>query len=605
MKRLFFILSFIFLFNNLIFTQVLNDSQIINPDSQIYKELNELQMNNQLFFFSQNTPMSAGEIKMYLRQMDYDNLSEYSKQLYDSICTQLNKKNMLPYDNLQFDIKPRINIEGYYKTNKDISWSHDYFFKDNLITIPIKFGFGDLFSITSDIFVGKNQVVMQKNDSFTNIPFSFNDLNFFFPTFAYGSFGKTYDDWGYNFHFGKQGKTIGNTITGSIIYNSTFETDGYAEFVIFSNWMKYTCDVVQVSGNRMDNVQTDNIDRYLYLHQYDFRLFKKAKFSVFEGSLVCNPMSLRFLNPLIIMHQFGGWSDYDWPAKYADNDTNNFMKNPYKFYANKYRETNFCAIFAGLFELIPTSNLRLYGLYDQIEFQLPWERKHLRGRYMPNSFALQFGGEYNYITKNSSLLNFALEGVYTSPYMYIKQTPSASLYRFRNDMQSGGKIYSWMGTPFGPNSLAGQFRVKYQPAKKWNCEFDYLICAKGPKDFSIFENYSRFSNETEEGGETIDIYYYYPTLKFYLIYYGLTDVFTGKDYSKENLDALYQDAISLGFAVAPEISNQFCVKANYNLTDKIDLSGKIIYELLLNVDNQVGNVKSGIELSLAFTYNFY
>ena len=42
----------------------------------------------------------------------------------------------------------------------------------------------------------------------------------------------------------------------------------YVEFDIYTRAVKFTMDVVQVSSNRMDNIQMDNTERYLYLHQF-------------------------------------------------------------------------------------------------------------------------------------------------------------------------------------------------------------------------------------------------------------------------------------------------------------------------------------------------
>lgn len=579
------IISSICLFFLLISTgvsQVINDVQIINPDSEIYYDIKALQMDNSLFFFTQNTPISVGELKHYLKQLDYDSLTDYSKNLYNKIYETLyTTKNLLPFEEVKADVGVELNVEFYGKTNKEINWNHKYYYKDNLLTFPIQFGFGNLFYISSDLFVGKNSNYQAKPESFTNIPLSVSALNFNFPIYAYGSFGKDFDKWGYNFHLGKQGKTIGDTITGSVLYNSTFETDSYAEFVIYSDYIKYTCDVVQLSSNRMDLVQTANVDRYMYIHQYDFRLFKKAKFSVFEGSLICNPFSLRFLNPLVIMHQYGGWRDYNWPAKYV-NDSE-YLEDQNKFNTVFYRETNFCAYFAGMFELLPANNLRLYGIYSQIELQVPWELKNERGRYMPNSFALQIGTE-KILPVQSGTIDFGIEAVYTSPYMYIKQTPSASLYRFINDMQSGQKIYSWIGTPFGPNCLAGQLKMNYRQSK-WNVEFDYIYSMKGPNDFGIFE--------TKKDVDSKTVYAYYPSVRYILQKIGK---------SNEDTDVIYKDASSLGFGYAPVITNQFALQGTYCIFDNLSVSGRMIYELVLNSNHVNESKDSGIEFSVAFTY---
>lgn len=575
MKRILFIvmlvLSAVFSLN----AQTINDAEIINPDSSVYEKIKALQMDNQLFFFTQNTPVSVGELKLYLSQFDYEQLSDTSKAIYDEIYSELYaEKNLLPVDYVQLHTNAKINPEFYYKSNSNINWTNDYYYQDNLLTVPIEVGFGNFFSIQSGVFVGKNYIAMQKPDNFTNIPLGVKDLEFFFPEYAYGSVGQTFDKWGYNFHLGKKGKSIGDTLTGSILYNKTFETDGYAELALYSDIIRYSCDVVQVSSNRMDNIQNDNTDRFMYIHQFDLRLFKKIKFTIFESSLVANPFQIRYLNPLVFMHQYGGWTDYSTPAS----------EGIYKENYDAYKETNFCAYFASMLEYLPLYNVRLYGIYNQVEMQLPWERSQARGRYYPNAVGLQLGGEYNLYLPSDKRMNFAVEGIYTSPYMYMKQTPSASLYRYRVDMQTKQKVYSWVGSPFGPDCVAGQFRVQYNPVKKLKCEFDYVVSAKGKNDFSTF-------NETYEG-----IYSYYPSVLWYLI--------KEKGYDM-SYDKLYDKAMNMLPTGVPVITNQFGVQCTYTLNNHIDMSGKIVYSYVVNNLHLKENNASGVEFSLAASYTLF
>lgn len=554
------------LFN--ISANTMNDAEILNPKSSVYEKIKYLQMDNKLFFFTQNTPVSTGELKLYLNQLDFDSLSDNSKQLYQEIYNELyEKKNFLPYDYVEFFLNAKINPELYYKSNSDIPWSNTYFYKDNFLTFPLSVGFSNYFAIQTDLFFGKNLIAMQKDKNITNIPLSVKDFEFFFPKYAYGSAGQTFDKWGYNFYIGKEGKTIGNTLSGSIFYNETFETDGYTEFSLYSDVIKYTNNVIHVSSNRMDNIQRDNTDRYMYIHQFDIRLLKKMKASIIEASLISNPFQIRFLNPLIFMHQYGGWTD---------SSTGN-AEGIYKDNYDIYKETNFCAYFGFMFEYIPITNLRLYGIYNQVELQVSWERSQNRGRYYPNSIGLQLGGEYNLYLPDKQLLNIGLEGVFTSPYMYMKQTPSSSLYRYRIDMQTKQKVYSWIGTPFGPDCLAGQFKVNYTPNKKWNCEFDYVISAKGEHNFETFD-------ETFE-----DIYSYYPSVIWYLI--------KEKGYGK-TYDSLYEDVMNFLPTGIPTITNQFSVQGTYNIKDNLNISAKFVYTYILNHG-------SGFDISIATSYTLF
>ena len=580
MKKIICGLSIFVIICSFCFSKTVNDAQIIPSDSWIYDDFLELQSRNKLFVFVQNTPVCVGELKFYLKEFDYDRMDEYSKLIYDRLYDSLYEKDdITTIPGVQFSMHPQLNLEGYYKTNKDLPWSFNYYFRDNLISMPIDLGFGNNLALGADFFFGKSYIAAARNDNFWNVPIDKNHTQihklseFYFPVFAYTGFGQYFENWGYNFHVGKQGKTIGNTLSGSIIYNSTFETDAYAELDVYSSAVKYSVDVVQVSSNRMDNIQMDNTERYFYLHQFDVRFFKWLKLSVMEGSLVCSPFSFRFLNPLIVMHQYGGWKDY----MTAENK-------------DIYGETNFCADFAYMLELIPIQNMRFYAIYNQIEMQLSYERGNGWGRYYPNSLGVQFGAEYSFALNDSSRLLFAAEGFYNSPYLYVKQTPSASLYRTRLDMQTKKYVNSWIGSPYGPDCAGGIFKTEYN-AGKWKAELYYTFVTSGQNNFSLFSK----TIKTEDGQEYYD---YYPSVRYKLREKGKT-----KDGVTN--DELYDDAISMDVSGTKQISHEVRVKGTYFINNYFELNAQIVYNYVINNMNIKNKNDSGVELDLSVTYKIF
>ena len=573
MKKICIIFALVFL-TNVLSAKVINDGQIIPPESQIYKDFLLLQANSSLFSFTNNTPLSVNELKFYLKQYDYDSLDAYGQYLFDKLYDQLyEKEDILPnIQDFHIAIHPKLNLEFYYKTDKSIPWSFNYYYKDNILSAPIDLGFGDNFAMGGNFFLGKNKIAAENPKNICNFPLNITnkfdplDVEFYFPTFAYASFGKAYENWGYNIQSGKQGKTIGQTLSGSIIYNKTFETDAFFEFDIFTPVVKFTMDVVQVSSNRMDNLQLGgNTERYLYMHQFDIRFFKKLKFSIMEMSLVANPFSLRFLNPLPFMHQFGGWTNY------VTNEN-------YKI----YKETNFCADFAYILEYIPVKNLRLYAIYDQIEMQLPWERGNSWGRYYPNSIGAQLGADYSLYLENNSSLNFTTEFIYNSPYMYIKQTPSASLYKVRQDMQTKDPVYSWIGSPYGPDCFGGFLNIVYNH-ESFKAGIEYSFIMHGENDESIF------TKQTDE-----QYYDYYPSVKYKL----------GKEgyIVDETDDELYQKAMAMEPSGIKEITNTVSVNGTYFINKHFELNSQILFKYIINQNHQKNKNVFGVEFDFAFAY---
>lgn len=573
-----------------IYSLTLNDTEIVNGSSPVYEQFRNLQLETGRLVFTQNTPVSVAELKFYLEQFDYDSLSLRARIIYDEIHDFLyGRENLLADEALELVVHPAITLEGYYKTNAEIPWSFNYNFKDFFLTAPLYIGFGNDFSVGADFFFGKNAVAAAKPDSFWNIPIdvknpaSVKHQEFEFPRFAFMSVGKNMNGWGYNFHLGKTEKTIGDTATGSVIYNKTFETDAYAELTLYSEKLKLTTDIIQVSSNLMDNIQGNNTERYLYIHQFDVRVLKNLKLSLLEGSMTVNPLSLRFINPLPFMHQYGGWTNYV-------SEENKKI----------YKETNFCADFAFLFEWLPAQNVRLYGIYDQVEMQCPWERDQKMGRYYPNSIALQAGCDWNVYLNSGAQLALNAEGVYTSPYMYIKQVPSSSLYRWRTDMQTKSRVYSWIGSPFGPDCIAGSLSVEYKPQNKWQLKLNYLFAAKGEKD----DPAELFHYAVDANGDPItdadgNVYYdYYPSVKFKLQDLGYVPV-------TESNDELYDDAMSMLPTGILQMTHQLALSGTYTFDSSWQLSGQMVLNYILNSEHVRGKNEMGAEFALSVKYNFF
>lgn len=540
------------------FSQVLNNVQIIQSGHWIYDGLQSISTELGKNYFIETTPLSVGEIKFYLSEIPYDNLSDAGKNVYEKIQNYiLQKKNVWGGKEtpVQFSTTLILTPELYYKSNENIDWTFNYKYEDNFLTVPLRFGFSDYFSIGANIYFGKNYASMENPNNLVNLPLAYDEMEFLFPRFAYISGGMCLDNWGWIFHLGKEGKKIGNTLQGSIILNDTFETDGYFDFAMYSKNLRFNFDVIQV----------DN-ERFMYTHQLAYIPIKNLKLSVCEGSLVDGPLELRFMNPLMLMHQFAGWRDYVTEEEHSI-----------------YSENHFCAYLTFNFEYMPVKNFRLYGLYAQNELQIKSERESEYGNSYPDSLGFQLGLDYILPSSKKAFYKFSLEGIYTSPYLYVKQTPDSSLYKARIDNLNNkcNPIQSWIGSPYGPDSIGMQFRFAYEKFRKYSFEFDYILTLHGEIDFDIF-------TQMDEDGN----YIYYPTVKYKF-----------KDKLGLSKNEIWDMANNMGLSGTIEQGHQFVLKGKYYFNEKISLSAQLVYGAFINCDNIKNNFQQGVEMALSFKYN--
>lgn len=576
MKKSFRITIFTFLFFMIFhpaFSQVLNNSQIINYDHWIYDSLYKLGKETKTLGFYENTMLSIGELKFYFEKIDEEKLSPSGKTVYNRIKDFLySDSNLIPKlpflfkdDAFKLDINLIANPELYYKSNDDIDWSFRYCYKDNFLSLPVIFGISDYFTIGTTPVFAKSNLGQQADDNFTNLPYKEDDFEFNFIKFSYGSSGLYFDNWGINLNINRQGLSIGNTKLGSIFYNKTFETDAYGQLNIFTKSFKYSGDIVQV-----------DFSKYLFLHQIEFIFFNNFKLCALEGSQLCQPAELRFTIPFMFMHQFAAWEDY---SRSRD--------------VTPYAEENFCAYFGVLWEWAPVKNTRFYLIYAQNEMQTKSERNSYIGGLYPDSFGYQVGTDISIPAIYDGYWNIALEGVYASPYLYIKHTPKASLYRVRSDNLSTDKINSWVGFPFGPDCIAGHLSFGYEKPGKWNASLGYNLIAKGQNDFSMFKETSKTNPDKDQGDydEDEDYSSYYPPVAFNL--------------GKKDHDQAQKDALNMLPSGIIQYSNQIILSGGYTINKHLCLNGQALFSIVKNANHEEGNSQNGIELSFSLTYNLF
>ena len=523
-----------------------NSSQVLPDGHWIYDALKTLGMEEKLVCFNENSMMTVSELRFYFEQLDSDLLSPSGKKLYDEAEAFLyENESLVDLTPFRFDIGAKLTGEFYYKSSEDIPWSIRYNYKDNLASFPIKAGFSDYVTLQTDPFVGKSHYGSAKNDNFTNFPYRNGDFEYLFPRFAYGSVAGSFNGWGANIHIGKQGFQIGDTKIGSVIYNNTFETDSYININLFTKYFKYSMDIAQISN-----------EKFFYIHQFAVHPHKTFKISVLEGSMLNAPFEIRYLNPLMVMHQYASWTEYDNAG---------------------YTENHFCAYLAGLFDWQPVENLRIYGLYAQNELQLPSERDK-EGLLLPDSLGGQLGLEVKLPYEGGYWTGFA-EAIYTSPYLYVKQNPESSLYRERGDNLIKDTIRSWVGSPFGPDSFGIKTGFGYELPQKWSAEFGYFFLAKGENGFELFD--SKKEN---------NVYTYYPSMS----------------YKEKETDEQYEKSLAqarnMWLTGNPMYVNQLSLEGGYNINQRLSTSLRTIYTFIFNNKHKPGRFAHGVEIDFSLSY---
>lgn len=579
-----------------VFADVYSSKQMIQAGHWVYDAMEKLALENARCSLIENAPLSVGELRIHFAKYDYEKLSASGKKLYEEVYNFLYKDaKKFKFSGAFMAFNVFAEPEFLFKSNDNLDWSygtdytgkvpHKYYktedgvimesgFEESeygptsnynasslnkpLVTLPIYLGWGDIFMIETAPCFAKSFWGMTKDSNFINIPFSSSEIDFMQPRDAVACIGWEFNRWGFNFNVGRSGLQIGRSQTGSVIYNNSFESQFYFQMNFYCEFMKYNLDIIQVEKNN-----------FMYLHQIVVSPWKWIKVGLVEGSLVQEPFELRFLNPLMIMHSFGGWEDY---MTEAEDD--------------HYGEAHFCAYLGVMVDIVPCKNWRIYALYGQNEIQAPYEAGSSSGDSIPDGFGWQVGVEANFHEKHGGFFTAGIEGVYTTPFLYSKQGSAWSMYSKRFDMQDNGNIplCSWAGTPFGPDAIGFQAKLNYEYLQKWSATFQYLFVAHGTNSFGMYDSYF-----TDENGDVWSSFY--PSA---MRHSGLI----GDDEAKDI-------AHTHKLTGTIQYTNNITLKGHYRINKHFNIEALFSYIFVFNNKNVSDKFENGVELAASMTYQLW
>ncbi|MDR2632129.1 MAG: hypothetical protein LBC51_00710 [Treponema sp.] len=445
--------------------RALPEQKIVYPGEWVYEALGILSQEQGIVFFMDSS-LTVGQIRFLLQDIQEEALSPSGQVLYERLIEYL--KGFSGYtvqaDGLQADIDGLVQPELYFKTNPALDWIYGHHNRRPLFMLPVSISLGAYLTAEMDPYFGQNEYAASLHENYSNIPRDMtSEADIHIPKRAYLSTGLPFGRAaGVHLSVGIGDDFFGRTRTGSIILSEYLERVNYAQLSFYSPLVRYAAEVMQYEVNK-----------YHYMHYLQIRPYKRISLSFTEGAMVNAPLELRYLNPLMIFHSYEGWKTYgDYNAGQNPESVSSFSDN--------VEGSRVGAFFGAKIEYLPWKYLRLYGLFAMTQLQLPAERTHWEESLTPDAAGFQGGVEVSLPASRGYWL-FGIEGVYTYPYLYLKEDKGWSFYKEMVEMDRILVRY-WTGTPFGPDSIAGTLWCTYhrtQPGAQWSLGCSLVVAAQG------------------------------------------------------------------------------------------------------------------------------
>jgi hypothetical protein len=454
--------------------RALPEQKIVYPGEWVYEALGILSQEQGIVFFMDSS-LTVGQIRFLLNDINEETLSPSGRVLYDRMRDYLKDSPgyTVQADGIQADIEGLVQPELYFKTNPALDWTYSHHERLPLFMLPLSISLGSYITAEMDPYFGQNEYAASLHENYSNIPIDMvSQADLHIPQRAYLSAGLSFGKAsGVHLSLGIGDDFFGRTRTGSIILSEYLERVNYAQLSFYSPIVRYAAEVMQYEVNK-----------YHYMHYLQIRPHRRISLSFTEGAMVNAPLELRYLNPMMIFHSYEGWKTYgDYNA---DLSSGSFESNN--------EGTRVGAFFGAKIEYHPWNYLRLYGLFAMTQLQLPVERTHWAESLTPDAVGFQGGVDVS-LPGSQGYWNFGFEGVYTYPYLYLKEGKGWSYYKEMVEMDRI-KVRYWTGTPFGPDSIVGTLwctylRTQARQVSRWSAGFSLLVAAQGAKSSTtIFDD---------------------------------------------------------------------------------------------------------------------
>lgn len=481
MKKLLLILTCFLLTAGALFAQQ-NDQKVWNVDSQVYKDMVSLYLYEGYALPSSVGPWSTDELKGMLNKVSDGIETDASRALYNKIHDELYKNNRVAYaDSFGADFEVSVVPEVYVHTNPgDYTQEEDWFYGYNNRSWPVNFEYGiyaaDNMYLESGFNVGYESGrgnSTQPNTLYApmfnvNIPFlgsgGLDYINFNFPKTAFVSFGGSH----WNVLLGRDTVRWGNGETGNLYlggnqnYDNTIRFTTYFDNFKYSYVTNFSAHPESVLNNNSQN-DLENGTKAFMAHRFDFWfLNNRMNFAVTEG----------------IMYQS------------ADNVFDVRFFNPMMFYHNTYIRANANSLLGFDADFAVCKGLNLYGQLVIDEGALPGEPTTASpegGR--PGKMGGMLGVKYAMPVADGTL-RFNLEGVYTDPYLYLREEYDSttgqngvSLYDYTREFHQNTPTIAYNRAPvgyrYGGDCIVGDFKANYTTSKNWVSELELFYMAHG------------------------------------------------------------------------------------------------------------------------------
>lgn len=482
------------------FTPAKENHQKIYPlDSQEYLLLTGLCVETGTAIPSSSGPWSESELLKTFYQIPEGRLNSAQQKVYLWLENRfLTKELKVNTEIFASTSNYLISPELYAHTSSDEAydeedeWFEGYDERAPLVSIPLEmwgddfiYGFQEFTLQNTRYYTGTESTSGFYSDQLnTNIIFdtAATNVDVSFPHRAFISVGNNTT----SIQFGRDTLSWGHGITGNLILTDNLTYNEFIKAKLFYEPFTYTFLTIGFPHPEMyirpallpdseDWIASDlQTGTHMFIaHRYELKPFDALRISITEGIMYLGEsIDLRFFSPFTVLH-------------------------------NYYMKENSNSIMSFEFDYTPGVSLQFHGQFAIDDLSLGNEAANAQ----PDAWAVLGNIQY-FKTLNSGMLNISLEGVYTTPYMYLRNSrvfdgldpaklvedqhaqPINYIVAYPQYIQGIGNVYhrEFLGYPYGGDAIVLNLSASLTSLDTWKVYSSIFTMMHGINDMdTVYE----------------------------------------------------------------------------------------------------------------------
>jgi hypothetical protein len=434
-------------------------------------------------------PVTGRELLIALDRINRGLLSPEEQALYDDLLSQISSPTkLLSVHDFSFSLVPEVSVEGYFH-QKDYSsyddtnlmeqdWLIPYRDRTPFLSGELELWFGDSIYGNATYFakrIAKNSFLSPVATS--NLTLDFGDgVQPRMPQKAGIAIGNSFA----NLSIARDRLSIGTGRTGNLHVGDNFNYQDYLKLDLASDVFTYSLSLThfdqQTGTTTLEKFRFSGPHQIRVVHRYAMTFANRFTLGLNEGVMIQSDSAFdfRMLNPFMFLHN---WDNYRGGVHEANN-----------FFTLDFDYTFF-------------PHWTFSGQIVMDQFQTRWELSGLDDDIEPNAWGALLNLSYSNVIWDGMLTTY-LEGVYTSPFLYLANNSSD----WNHDLIVGYDIsyysdLSYTGYIHGPDSIVVAYGGSYTLPDRFTVATQLLYKAHGQCGI---EWYSSQSQVFETGKDNLN-----------------------------------------------------------------------------------------------------